>query len=115
MKKSTLILKAVPAALLALGTQQAMASGFQLLEQNASGLGNAYAGSAAVAENASTIYYNPAGMTYLGNQEYSVGLNLIQPTAHVGQGRRQGQDSHDLGGGGDVEPGLAGDPVLGGT
>ena len=80
MKKSTLILKAVPAALLALGTQQAMASGFQLLEQNASGLGNAYAGSAAVAENASTIYYNPAGMTYLGNQEYSVGLNLIQPS-----------------------------------
>ena len=29
-------------------TGQAYASGFQLLEQNASGLGNAYAGSAAV-------------------------------------------------------------------
>ena len=34
-------------------------------EQNASGLGNAYAGSAANPENASIIYYNPAGMTYL--------------------------------------------------
>jgi len=36
-------------------------AGFQLLEQNASGLGNAYAGSAAVAENASTVYSTPPG------------------------------------------------------
>ncbi len=56
------------------------AAGFQLLEQNASGLGNAYAGSAAVAENASTIFYNPAGMTQLKAREYSVGMNLIQPS-----------------------------------
>lgn len=51
----------------------ASASGFQLLEQNASGLGNAYAGSAAVADNASTIFYNPAGMTQLKTREYSLG------------------------------------------
>jgi long-chain fatty acid transport protein len=43
----------------------ASASGFQLIEQNASGLGNAYSGLAAVADNASTIFYNPAGMTQL--------------------------------------------------
>ncbi len=36
-----------------------------------------------------------------------------QAVAHVPQRRRQGQHRHDLGGGGDVEPGLAGDPVLG--
>ncbi len=36
------------------------AAGFQLLEQNASGLGNAFAGTAAVAEDASTIFFNPA-------------------------------------------------------
>jgi long-chain fatty acid transport protein len=41
------------------------AAGFALLEQNASGLGNAYAGSAAVVEDASTIFFNPAGMTLL--------------------------------------------------
>lgn len=57
----------------------ASAAGFQLLEQNASGLGNAYAGSAAVAENASTIFYNPAGMTQLKDREFSVGVNLIKP------------------------------------
>lgn len=55
----------------------ASASGFQLLEQNASGLGNAYAGSAAVAENASTIFYNPAGMTQLKGLAVSGGLAAI--------------------------------------
>jgi len=56
------------------------ASGFQLLEQNASGLGNAYAGSAAVAEDASTIFFNPAGMTKLQQREVSVGANYIAPS-----------------------------------
>lgn len=56
------------------------ASGFQLLEQNGSNLGNAYAGSAAVTENASTIYFNPAGMTQLQGREVSLGLSLITPS-----------------------------------
>ncbi len=41
------------------------ASGFQLIEQNASGLGNAFAGQAAGVENASAIYFNPAALTEL--------------------------------------------------
>ena len=55
------------------------AAGFQLLEQNASGLGNAYAGSAVVAEDASTIYFNPAGMTQLASREVSGGLACVRP------------------------------------
>ena len=55
-------------------------AGFQLLEQNASGLGVAYAGSAAIADNASTIYFNPAGMTRLPGLNISVGGNLIRPS-----------------------------------
>lgn len=55
----------------------ASAAGFQLLEQNASGIGNAYAGSAAVAENASTIFFNPAGMTQLQSREISLGASAI--------------------------------------
>jgi long-chain fatty acid transport protein len=43
----------------------ASASGFQLQNQNASGTSVAFAGAAAVAEDASTIYFNPAGMTNL--------------------------------------------------
>ncbi|MDD3354079.1 outer membrane protein transport protein [Zoogloea sp.] len=63
-----------------LASGQAVAAGFQLLEQNASGIGNAYAGSAAVAENASTIFFNPAGMTQLKEREVSAGLSLVRPT-----------------------------------
>ena len=75
-----LIARLLPAALLALASGTASAAGFQLLEQNASGIGNAYAGSAAVAENASTIFYNPAGMTQLQAREMSVGLSLVRPS-----------------------------------
>ena len=39
------------------------ASGFQLVEQNASGLGNAYAGQAAGIKNAGAIHFNPAALT----------------------------------------------------
>jgi long-chain fatty acid transport protein len=56
-------------------------SGFQLMEQNASGLGNAYAGQAAAAENASTIFWNPAGMTRLPGRQVSGAINLIKPSA----------------------------------
>ncbi len=58
----------------------AAASGFQLLEQNASGLGTSYAGSAAIADNASTIFFNPAGMTKLQAREFSVGMNAVKPS-----------------------------------
>lgn len=78
--QKTLIARVLPAALLTLASGTASAAGFQLLEQNASGIGNAYAGSAAVAENASTIYFNPAGMTQLQAREVSAGLSLVRPS-----------------------------------
>lgn len=56
-------------------------SGFQLMEQNASGLGNAYSGQAAAAEDASTIFFNPAGMTRLPGRQFAVALNAIRPSA----------------------------------
>jgi long-chain fatty acid transport protein len=73
-------MKMIPALMLVAFSGAASASGFQLQEQNASGLGNAYAGSAAVAEDASTIYFNPAGMTQLQAREVSGGLSLIVPS-----------------------------------
>lgn len=70
---------------LATGMSQAHASGFALLEQNASGLGNAYAGAAAAAEDASTIYYNPAGLGFLpGGKQIVFGADLINPSAKFG-------------------------------
>jgi long-chain fatty acid transport protein len=70
-------MKLIPALCMGLFSSYASAAGFQLMEQNASGLGNAYAGSAAVAENASTIFYNPAGMTQLQEHEVSGGLTAV--------------------------------------
>lgn len=67
----------MPAAIALAFSGGAFASGFQLIEQNASGIGNAYAGSAAVAENASTIFFNPAGMTQLQAREFSAGVSAV--------------------------------------
>ena len=65
--------------LAALATDTLHAAGGQLLEQNASGIGSAYAGSAAVAENASTVFFNPAAMTLLAPREVSLGLSAVRP------------------------------------
>jgi long-chain fatty acid transport protein len=73
-------MKVIPALLLVAFSSAAGASGFQLSEQNASGLGNAYAGQAAVAENASTIFFNPAGMTQLQAHEVSGGISAVRPS-----------------------------------
>lgn len=81
---------------------QAAAAGFQLLEQNASGIANAYAGSAAVAENASTIFFNPAGMTRLPERTVSFGLAAVKPSFKF---RNGGSQTGVLGG----ETGDAGD------
>ena len=75
-----LTLRTLPALLLAVFSGAASAAAFQLWEQNASGLGTAYAGSAAVADNASTIFYNPAGMSELAGYQVSVGVTGVGPS-----------------------------------
>lgn len=54
-------------------------AGFAIIEQSVTGLGRAFAGSAAVAEDASTLFFNPAGMTYLDRAEMNLALNYIAP------------------------------------
>lgn len=78
MNKMTL--RTLPALMLVAFSGAASASAFQLWEQNASGLGNAYAGSAAVADNASTVFYNPAGMTQLKGFQLSAGVAGVGPS-----------------------------------
>lgn len=57
------------------------AAGFALIEQSASGMGNAFAGAAASAEDASTIFFNPAGMAYLPDNQLVVAGHAIRPSA----------------------------------
>jgi long-chain fatty acid transport protein len=81
MKKTTFprsrIAVAVAGAALALGANQALGSAFALQEQNGSGLGNAFAGGAAVAEDASTTYFNPAGLTRLRSPQFAAAGDVI--------------------------------------
>lgn len=74
------IMRAAVAAALAGSTAASYPAGFALIEQNASGLGNSYAGQAAVAEDASTIYFNPAGMSRLPGRNAVAAGNLIKPS-----------------------------------
>ncbi|RTZ45341.1 fatty acid transporter [Candidimonas sp. SYP-B2681] len=78
--KAVLSLRVISAVVVGLGSASVHAAGFQLLEQNASGIGNSYAGSAAIAENASTIYFNPAGMTRLKGVNVSGGVSAVRPS-----------------------------------
>lgn len=84
----------------------AQAAGFALIEQSGSGMGNALAGGAAIAEDASTIFFNPAGMTYVqGTQGVGV-LHLIKPNAEFNnEGSLPGAGPRPLNG----EGGNAGD------
>ena len=52
----------------------------QQINQDAAGLGDSQAGSAASALDASTEFYNPAGLMYIKEQQVIVGSNLIMPT-----------------------------------
>lgn len=81
--------------ILAAFSASASAAAFQLWEQSASGLGNAYAGSAAVADNASTNFYNPAGLTYLPGTQISLGVSGIGPSYRF---RNQGTTGLNAGG-----------------
>lgn len=56
----------------------AQSAGFALIEQSASGMGNAFAGGAAAAEDASTIYFNPAGMSYLPGSQLVVAGHVLK-------------------------------------
>lgn len=76
----TFTLRTMPALMLLAFSSMASAAAFQLWEQNASGLGNAYAGSAAVADNASTVFFNPAGLTQLTGFQLSAGVVGLGPS-----------------------------------
>lgn len=81
------------------------AAGFALIEQSGSGMGNAYAGGSAVAEDASTIFFNPAGMTYIEGTQAAGALHLINPNVEFNNQGSVAGTARPLGG----EGGNAGD------
>ncbi len=78
MSRSPLTLLPLVSAL-SLSSFAAHGAGFALIENSASGMGNAYAGAAAIAEDGSTIYFNPAGMTELEGTQLTGALHWVRP------------------------------------
>src|SRR5437667_9043339 len=80
MKRNALA-GAVVSALGLLAGAEAHAAAFALYEQGVSGLGNAYAGASAVAEDATTVWWNPAGMSRLGSgKHFAIAGTSISPS-----------------------------------
>ena len=81
MDKRNILALAITAASVAPMTVQA--AGFQLVEHGAAGLGRAYAGEAAVADNASVLARNPAAGAFFKEKQISVNLHYIDPGVDV--------------------------------
>ncbi|MGB7994761.1 MAG: outer membrane protein transport protein [Photobacterium halotolerans] len=83
MYKKRLFTKTLMATAVMLASQQALAAGFQLNSQSATGLGRAFAGDAVIADNASVMSRNAAAMTLFNAPAISLGLNVIDTDIKV--------------------------------
>lgn len=93
---------AVSLALLSLGVStHARAAGFALIENSASGMGNAFAGGSAIADDASTVFFNPAGMTRLSGTQIAIAGHIVDPTADFTNNGSQDFLGNPLSGGND--------------
>ena len=104
MKQNVLALS-IASALSFIAADQARAAAFALYEQGVSGLGNAYAGAAAVAEDSTTVWWNPAGMARLAKgKHFAIAAAVITPSTEFSNsgsvpplGRPLGSDGGDAG------------------
>jgi long-chain fatty acid transport protein len=110
--RRTRLAAAMGAAVLSLSAGQALGAAFGLQTQNASGLGHAYAGGAAAAEDVSTIFYNPAGLVRLQTTQAVVSANVICPSAKLNNNGSQPAALQPLGGTGGDAGGCAAVPNM---
>ncbi|MGL5729238.1 MAG: outer membrane protein transport protein, partial [Plesiomonas sp.] len=83
MNKKSLLKKSVLATTVALLSAQASAAGYQVGEHSAAGLGRAFAGEGAVADNAAVVIRNPAAMMMFDAPAISGGFTYIDPAVDV--------------------------------
>src|SRR5664279_344343 len=96
----TRVATAIAGLVLALGAGQAFGAAFALQEQSVSGLGNAYAGGAAAAEDASTVWSNAAGMSKITSPQVVLGVNFITPSIKFNDSASQHALTQPVGGSG---------------
>ena len=82
-----------------LASNQLLAAGFAINEQSVSAMGTAFAGRSSSALDASTVYGNPAGMSYL-NEQVSGGMALINAGSDIDDVNSNYRGSND----GDMVP-----------
>lgn len=71
------------AGLLSLASGSTLASSFALIEQSVSGMGTAYAVGSSGIGDASTVYFNPAGMSRLSGTNLSGGIQAVYSQVDV--------------------------------
>ena len=96
MKK--VMLKTTISLAVALASTQIFASGFALNEQSISGMGTGFAGRSSSADDASTVFGNPAGMSRIKRQEVTGGIAAIDASSDIkdAQGAHPGTNKGDM-------------------
>ncbi|AHL34189.1 Long-chain fatty acid transport protein [Pseudomonas brassicacearum] len=96
MKK--MLLKTPLGLAVVLATCDTFASGFALNEQSISGMGVGFAGRSSSAEDASTVFGNPAGMSRLKREQASLGVATLVAKTDISQTRSTfgGEEDGDM-------------------
>ncbi|HKS12186.1 MAG TPA: outer membrane protein transport protein [Pseudomonas sp.] len=89
----TVMLKSSLAIAVTLASSQLFAGGFALNEQSISGMGTGFAGRSSAAEDASTVHGNPAGMSRLKREQFTVGGAAIIAKADIKGGSSYGGET----------------------
>ncbi|WP_325892002.1 outer membrane protein transport protein [Grimontia sp. NTOU-MAR1] len=77
MNKKRLFIRSAVAMAVAASSTSALAAGFQLNAQSATGIGRAFAGDAVIADNAAVMARNPAAMALFDEKAFSIGFETI--------------------------------------
>lgn len=94
---------------LGLSPDRAVAAGFFLPYQGAAAIGNSLAGAAALGEDASTVFFNPAGMARIETIQIAIAGHYVQPDFKYSDTGSTGTVPSLLatgGNGGDFAPGV---------
>lgn len=91
-------LKSTVALAVTLAATGVAANGLSINEQSASGMGTGFAGRSSAAEDASTLFGNPAGMSRLDRTEVSAGFATIFASTDIddAQGLSAGSNDGDM-------------------
>jgi long-chain fatty acid transport protein len=94
----TILLKHPVSLAVILASSNAFAGGFALNEQSISGMGSGFAGRSSSAEDASTVFGNPAGMARLKREQASVGAATLFAKSDISRTRSTfgGQEDGDM-------------------